>query len=160
MANFGKNNRRRSFFAEQRESNTNPNFINTMDPGFIKTNVKRILRDVSDDLILPADYIYFTNNNVINACIQESYENYQSNQTLRHALTAYRTIILPNGMVTPDVDINMDYVLTANELAKVSERENVWATAYKIFTDISNGADPRSTLIYITRFPKQTIRAL
>ena len=160
MAGYRGNNKRKSFFAEQRESNTNPNFINNMDPAIIRQNVKRILRDISDDIIIPEDYIYFTSNNVINACIQEAFENYQTNQTLRHALIAYRTIILPQGMVTPDVDINLDYVLTAAELTKVSERENAWAMAYKIFSDIRNGADPRSTLIYITRINKQVIRSL
>lgn len=154
------NNRKKSFFAEQRESNANPNFFNNMDPVLIRNNVRRIIRDISDDLILPEDYIYFTNDKVINACIQEAYESFQSCQTLRHALTAYRTIILPNNMVTPDVDINLDYILTANELAKISSKENIWATAYKIFSDISNGADARSTLVYLARFPKQNIRAL
>ena len=154
------NNRKKSFFAEQRESNTNPNFFNNMDPSLIRNNVRRIIRDISDDLILPEDYIYFMNAKVINACIQEAYESFQSCQTLRHALTAYRTIILPNNMVTPDVDINLDYILTANELTKISSKENIWATAYKIFSDISNGADARSALVYLTRFPKQNIRAL
>ncbi len=154
------NNKKKSFFAEQRESNANPNFFNNMDQALIRNNVRRIIRDVSDDIILPEDYMYFTNSKVINACIQEAYESFQSCQTLRHALTAYRTIILPNGMVTPDVDVSLDYVLTANELSKISFKENIWATAYKIFNDINNGADPRSVLIYITRFPKQNIRAL
>ena len=154
------NSRKKSFFAEQRESNTNPNFFNNMDPTLIRNNVKRIIRDISDNIIIPEDYIYFTNAKVINACIQESYETFQSCQTLRHALTAYRTIILPNGMVTPDVDVSLDYILTANELVKISAKENVWATAYKIFSDIANGADAKSALIYMTRFPKQIIRSL
>ena len=160
MASF-RNNKRKSFFAEQRDSNTNPNFMNNIDNAFIRSNVKRILRDVSDDIILPDDYIYFKNNNIINACIQESYENYQVNQTLRHALTAYRTIVLPGGMIPPDVDINLDYMLTATELSKVSDRENVWAVAYKIFSDIQqNGVDPRTALVYICRFPKHIIKSL
>ena len=154
------NKKKKSFFAEQRESNTNPNFFNNMDSNLIRNNVKRIIRDISDDIIIPEDQIYFTNAKVLNACIQESYENFQSCQTLRHALTAYRTIILPNGMVTPDVDINQDYILTATELSKISAKENVWATAYKIFVDISRGADPKSNLIFITRFQKQIIKSL
>lgn len=160
MAAYNRNNRKKSFFAEQRESNTNPNFINNMDQIFLRNNVKRVLKDVADDIILDEDYIYFTNNNVIQAFCQEAFENYQECQTLRHALTAYRTIILPGGMVTPDVDINQDYVLSAAELAKVSDKENVWAAAYKIFSDISKGADPRACLIFLTRFPKHIIKSL
>lgn len=153
-------NRKKSFFAEQRESNTNPNFFNTMDMNMIRNNVKRIIRDVSDDIIIPEDYIYFRNDKVIQACIQESFENMQSCQTIRHALESYRTIILPRHMVSPDVDINQDYTLSSVEWSKISVKENIWMTAYKIFCDISNGADPQTTLIYLTRFNKQYIRSL
>ena len=155
-----RNNKKKSFFAEQRESNTNPNFINNMDQIFIRNNVRRIIKDVSDDIILDADYVYFKSDNVINACIQESYENTQINQTLRHALTAYRTIILPNGMITPDVNRDLDMILAANELQRVTARESVWFAANKIFVDISRGADPKATLMYLQRFPKQAIRDL
>lgn len=155
-----RNNKKRSFFAEQRESNTNPNFVNNMDYNFIRSNVRRIIKDVYDNLILDADYVYFKNDNVINACMQESFENFQANQMLRHALTSYRAIILPNRMITPDVNADLDMVLAAAELEKVAARENVWATANKIFVDISRGADPRSCLVYLTRFSKQAIREL
>jgi hypothetical protein len=63
-------------------------------------------------------------------------------------------------MVSPDIDIDLDYILTANELTKISAKENIWATAYKLFSDIKNGADPKSVLIFLTRFPKQNIRSL
>ena len=155
-----RNSKKKSFFAEQRESNTNPNFINNMDSNFIRNNVRRIIRDVADDLILDADYVYFKSDNIINACIQESYENTQINQMYRHALIAYRSIILPNGMITPDINANLDMILSATELQRVTARESIWATANKIFIDISRGADPKATLIYLTRFSKQAIKDL
>ena len=152
--------KKRSFFQEQRESNSNPNFFNNMDVMVLRNNVRRIIRDVADNNILDTDYVYFTNQRVLSACLQESYESFQTCQVIRHALISYRTIILPRNMVSPDVDVNLDYVLTANELTKISAKENIWATAYKIFTDINNGADPKTVLIYLTRFPKQNIRSL
>ena len=161
MAGFKQfNSRRKSFFAEQRDSNANPNFINTMDPMTIRSSVRRIIRDVCDDIILDEDYMYFKSNNIINACIQESYDNYIVNQTIRHALESYRTIILPRGMVSPDVDIKQDYFIAAEQLAKVTDRENIWATAFKIFSDIRNGADPKACLFFLTRYPNNKIRSL
>ena len=152
--------KKRSFFQEQRESNANPNFFNNMDITLLRNNVRRIIRDVAEDNIIDSDYIYFTNKRVLDACIQESYESWQSCQVIRHALTAYRTIILPGNMVTPDVDIKLDYILCANELAKITSKENIWATANRIFTDIANGYDPKTALSYLIRFPRQNIRSL
>lgn len=154
------NKKKRSFFQEQRETNTNPNFFNNMDIVLLRNNVRRIIRDIADNNILDTDYVYFTNERVLDACLQESYESFQTCQVIRHALISYRSIILPNRMVSPDIDIDLDYILTANELTKISAKENIWATAYKLFSDIKNGADPKSVLIFLTRFPKQNIRSL
>ena len=157
---IAKQNRKKSFFAEQREGNTNPNFINNLDYTFLRNSVKRILKDVSDNLIIPEDYIYFKSNNVINACLQEAYENYQSNKTLRLALTAYRGVILPQRYVTPDVDINTEYTTSGIELTKATDREMIWWSAWSIFDAISKGADPQQSLMNIQRIQKQSIRSL
>lgn len=161
MANFGnKNSKRKSFFAEQREQNMNPNFINNIDFILLRQNVKRILKDISDNLILPDDYIYFKSDNVINACLQESYEQYQANKCLRNALTLYRNIGLPQRLVTPDVDLTTEYTTAGIELSKACDRENVWWVAYNCFTNISNGVDPATALVNILRIQKNSIRGL
>lgn len=155
-----RSNKKKSFFAEQRESNTNPNFMNNLEHNFLRNSVKRILKDVSDNLIIPEDYVYFKNNNMLNACLQEAYENYQSNKTLRQALTSYRTIILPQRYVTPDVDINTEYTTSGIELTKATDREMIWWSAWTIFDAISKGADPQTALMNIQRIQKQSIRNL
>lgn len=160
MAGFNKPIRRKSFFAEQRELNMNPNFINNMDFMLLRQNVKRILRDVSDNLITTEDYGYFRSDNVLNACIQESYEQYQTNKCLRNALTLYRNIGLPQRMVTPDVDINTEYTTAGIELSKACDRENVWWAAYNIFLSIQAGADPATALINIMRIQRNSIKSL
>ncbi len=154
------NKKKKSFFQEQRDYYVNANFFNNMDIIVLRNSVKRIIRDIANDIILDRDYVYFTNPRVIQACLQESFEQFQTCQTLRHALSSYRTIILPNHMVSPDIDINLDYILAAEELSKISMKENIWATANKLFNDVYNGADPKSTLIYLSRFPRQSINSL
>lgn len=153
--------RRKSFFAEQRDSTANPNFINTMEFGFLKSNVKRIIRDAAEGNIAPDDYVYFASDNLLNACIQESYEQYTTNRTLRLALYYYRTVALPNKWVTPDTDINGEYSIAGSELIKVTEREAIWSTAYNIFVAIANKtADPVQALMQFTRFQKGSIKSL
>lgn len=160
MAGLFKQSKRKSFFAEQRESNSNPNFINTMDYSFLRSSVKRIIKDAAENIIITDDYIYLKNNNVINACIQESWEEWMSNKTLRLALQNYINMALPNKWVTPDVDLVTEYTTANNELAKAVNRETIWCTAFNIFKSIEQGADPIQAMINFTRFNKQCIKAL
>jgi len=160
MPPYGSKPKKRSFFAEQRELNTNPNFINTMDIFYIRQNAKRIIKDIADNLILPEDYVYFTSQNLINALIQEAYEQYLTNKCLRNALQAYRNIVLPQRLVTPDVDIITENTTAGIELAKACNRENVWLTCYTIFNNIANGADPVQSLLNIMRLQKSSIKEL
>ena len=160
MANLFKQSKRKSFFAEQRESNTNPNFINTMDFTFLRSSVKRIIKDASENIIVADDYVYFKNLNVINACLQESWEEWMANKTIRLALQNYVNVALPNKWVTPDVDINTEYTTANSELVKALNREAVWCTAYNIFKSIDQGADPIQAMANFARFQKQSIRML
>ena len=153
-------NKKKSYFAEQREANSNPNFFNNVDPSVLRNNVRRIIRDVADDLIIDTDYIYFKNERVINACIQESYENWQSCQVIARALNAYRSVVLPQRLVGPYVDVQQDMYLATNELSAYSSREAAWCMANNIFVDISKGADPKESLVYLTRVPKGTLKSL
>lgn len=161
MAIQQNKNRRKSFFAEQRDSNANPNFIANMDFMFLRSNVKRIIRDAAEGNIQPEDYVYFNSENLLNACMQESFEQYSINKTLRLALTYYRTVALPNRWVTADIDINAEMTSASSELIKATERENIWATAYQIFSAIANKTlDPMNGMFQFTRFNKQSIRSL
>ena len=155
------NKRRKSFFTEQRESNLNPNFINTMDFLFLRNNVKRIIRDAAEGLIIQEDLVYFSSENVLNACLQESYEQWLANRTLKMALTYYRNVALPNKWIPPEIGLDTEYVTSGNELIKATERESIWGAANYIFTGIANQTiDLGSALMQFTRFQKQSIRNL
>lgn len=154
------NNRRKSFFAEQRESNANPNFINNVDQIVLRNAVKRILRDVSDGLIIPEDYIYFKNWNVLSACLNESFEQYRINQTARHAFTAYYNIILPQGQVSPDTDIQGDTYYANVQITQSTAKECFWKLAYMSFQAIQNGVEPQVALVQIAAYPKNIIKLL
>ena len=161
MAAFNKQSKRKSFFEEQRALNLNPNFINSLDFNYLRRSVKRIIQDISDGNIIPEDYKYLINNNILNACIQESYENYQINKCLRHALTFYRQYGLTNYMMLePDVDINMDMTTSGLELTKAHDREITWFTIYSTFQNIANGANVMQMLTNIIRMNKNSIRNL
>ena len=154
-------NRRKSFFAEQRDANVNPNFINTMDFMFLRNSVKRIIRDAAEGLMSQEDLVYFASENVMNACLQESYEQWLSNRTLRLALSWYRSTALPNKQIPPYIDLTTEYTTSAAEINKATERETIWSTAYQIFVAIANRTiDLESGLMQFTRFQKQSIRNL
>lgn len=153
--------RKKSFFAEQRDSNVNPNFINTLDFMFLRNSVKRIIRDASEGLISQEDMVYFSSENLLNACLQESYEQYLANRTLKLALTFYRNNALPNKWVPPEIDIATEYTTSGSELIKATERESIWSTAWYIFTAIANKTvDIETGLMQFTRFQKTSIRNL
>lgn len=161
MPVFNKQSKRKSFFEEQRSQNLNPNFVNSLDFNYLRQSVKRIVKDIADGNIIPEDYKYLTNMNILNACIQESYENYQINKCLRHALTFYRQIGLSNRMyLEPDVDINIDMTTSGMELTKAHDREITWLTIYNTFQGIANGADIMQILTNIIRINKNSIRNL
>ena len=157
---YNKSNKRKSFFAEQRDTYMNPNFINNMDLLLVRQNVKRIIKDINDCIITQEDYEYFRSNNVINACIQESYEQYLSNRCIKNALSSYRSIILPQRLVTPEVDINTEYTTSGIEFTKAATKETIWWTAYCTFMAIYNGANPMDVVVNLMRIPKNYIKQI
>jgi len=167
MPVYKPQNKRKSFFEEQRAANLNPNFVNSLDFNYLRQSVKRIVKDIADGNIIPEDYKYLTNYNILNACIQESYENYQINKCLRHALTYYRYIGLTNRVgLEPDVDVNTDMTTSGLELTKVQNRENTWFIIFNTFQALSNNInnhipmDIMQILSNIIRIDKNSIRNL
>lgn len=160
MAFPGNNRKKKSFFAEQREGNSNPNFFNTMDPSFLRSNVRRIIKDAADDLILDTDYAYFQNQNVLQACIAESYDNMQSQCAISRALEFYRTMGIGRGMVVPYIDISHETAVTAVECAKANKKANIWSAAFNMFKAIEAGYEAKMVLMDLQKFAKPDIRSI
>lgn len=162
MSSFNKrnNNVRRSFFAEQREKNLNPGFINSLDFTYLRQSVRRIVKDINDNIISQDDYKYFLSPNLLNACLQESYENYLSNRCLRNALHYYRTMAIPNRLIPPEIDANTEMTTAGIELTKACARESMWLIIYNTFYAIYCGADIAMQLVNIIRIDKTSIKLL
>lgn len=156
---MAKNNRRLSFFEEQRNQYNNPNFIQSIDPKFIANNVKRIIRDINENNIIPEDYIYFRSDKLLDICIKESFENFRSNEVILHALNSYLERVLPMGLANP-VDMMDELRVASNEHTKAAEKADVWRSAYYAFTYIRDGADPYSILVGLQRFNNNIVRGL
>jgi hypothetical protein len=138
---------RQSFFAEKRSANNNPNFFNNMSVDEIRKSVKRIIRDIKFDNIAEQDYLYFTNEKVLSACLTESYVQYQTASVLVNALNYYIQDGLISGFVPyRTTDINQERALATNEQTKQNDRCYNWLQLYQMFNAIYNGADVISTL--------------
>lgn len=138
---------RQSFFAEKRASNNNPNFFNNMDVDEIRKSVKRIIRDIKYDNIAPQDYLYFSNEKVLSACITESFTQYQSAAVLVNALSYYINDGLRSGFVPHKTsDIYQERAMASNEQTKQNIRCYMWLQFYQMFDAIRKGAEIVSTL--------------
>ena len=89
---------RLSYFAETRQTQVNPNYFSTADPNTLQRNVKRILKDIANGNIIPEDYVYFKNDNLLTACMNESYKEMMRNWVLSRALTFYKNDVLQKNM--------------------------------------------------------------
>ena len=152
MAN---NNRggRPSYFAEMRQSKADPNFFNREDPNRIRQNVKRIIRDIANGNILDEDYIYFMNNNLMNACIIETQEQLAANNAIAMALLYYKNNILPRGLQPYWVDQTRENAIVAQEHTKATIRLSVWGCFMDAIQAVTQcGADPKMAFMQICRF--------
>lgn len=161
MAN---NNNRPSYFEEKRSRYSDPNFFNKPNSiEDIAKNVTRIIRDAYFDMISDQDYIYFKTPNVINTCIQESYERYVKYLTRAHAASCYIWQITNNysNMSTAvnlnGININEERAVAANDQIAANSKGNVWYNVFLIMTDIRNGADPKTALSFIKFINKRDI---
>ena len=143
---------RPSYFAEIRQSKTDPNYFNREDPDRIRQNVKRILKDVVNDNILDEDYIYFTNSNVLNACLIEAQEQFAINTVTSNALYYYKNSIMTKNLQPFWVNNPQETMIAANEHTKSTQRCNAWACAQDAFMQIQYGADPKMALMQLCRF--------
>lgn len=159
---MAKGNRNISYFEEQRNINNNPNFFNTtIDQRQIRNNVKRIIKDVAENKILPEDYIYFKNQRVIDSCIVESSDKWESYQTIANAMQAYLLYVIPHGYRIPSsIPIQDEHSMASKLQIEAVKKASIWGTANRIFVNISNGADPFTALSYMRRFDINDIRSL
>ncbi len=129
---------RQSFFAEKRSNN--PNFFTFMGIDDLRRNVKRIIKDAKMDIISEQDYIYFSNEKVISACISESKEMYTKAGVTCMALNYYINQILRyNATPYPGMNISEEITIATKEASIQTARYNNWLVAYNVFLAISSG---------------------
>ena len=131
-----------SYFAEEARRNNNPNFFVNMRDEDLRRQVKRIVRDMRNSNIEEQDFVYFKNDKIISACLTESYDQWKSAETIKNALLYYFNVPLANGTLPyPNANLWEERSNASNELGKFTNKSNLWNIAYRIFLDISNGAD-------------------
>lgn len=134
--------RNMSYFAEERGRNNNPNFFVNMRDEDLRRQVKRIIRDMRNCNIEEQDYVYFKNDKIISACLTESYAQWKSAETIKNALSYYFCVPLANGVLPyPTNNLWEERTNASNELGKFTNKANLWSIAYRVFLEISNGAD-------------------
>lgn len=134
-----------SYFAEERSRNNNPNFFKNMSSSDLRRQVKRIIKDIRNGSIELQDLVYFTQDNIISACITESYAQWKSAETIQNALMYYNSSYLCHASQNQIVGSNnvwIERTNVANELGKFANKANVWNRAYIAFYNIKENIMP------------------
>lgn len=142
---------KQSYFAEMRSTNNNPNFFKNMKIEDLRRSVKRIIKDIKYDNIVETDYSYFLNENIMEACLQESLAQWKSANTLTNALNFYVNDYLRVGyMPYKNFDMTQEMAIAASEQNKQNEKASMWSIIYYIFKAIRyDGAEIRTELAKI-----------
>ena len=152
---------RQSYFAEKRGQNNDPNFFNRVPLDEIRKNVKRIIKDIRFDMIQEQDYIYFHNPQIIQACIAEAQENYNSCMTICNSLNFYINECLNKGVKTfPSSNIMVERMYASEEQITQNMRAKHWYNILQMFIAISYGADIITTLMPIKMIDSRHISNL
>lgn len=133
---------RQSYFAEKRGQNNDPNFFNRISIDEIRKNVRRIIRDIKNDLIQDQDWVYFHNANIRQACIEEAYENYTSAMIICNALNYYINEGLNSGFKPmPSCNVQLERIHASKEQVTQNMRAKNWFNIYQMFLAVNYGAD-------------------
>ena len=152
---------RLSYFAEKRGQNNDPNFFNRIALDEIRKNVKRIIKDIRFEMIQEQDYNYFHNPQILQACIVEAQENYNSSVILCNSLNFYINECLNRGIKAfPSSNITIERVLASKEQVLQNMRAKYWYDIWKMFEAISYGADIITTLMPIKMIDARDISNL
>jgi hypothetical protein len=130
-----------SYFGEKRSINNDPAFFNRIPPDEIRRNVKRIVRDIKYDNIVPNDYVYFTNNTIVQICKAEAYQQYVDALIVCDALYRYIMTELIVGKTIPNVDLLVARNAASNQQVLANAKAQNWLRIYQCFSMIENTTD-------------------
>lgn len=128
---------RLSYFAEETRRNNNPRFYVNMKQEDLMRQVKRIIRDIKNGIIEENDLKYFTASSIINACINESKNQWDTAKAVLDAFNYYVNGPLMYGPIHPGINIYDQRRIISEEIDKNTKREIVWRNAYILFTSIN-----------------------
>lgn len=152
---------RLSYFAEKRGQNNDPNFFNRIALDEIRKNVKRIIKDIRFDMIQEQDYNYFHNPQILQACISEAQENYESCVVICNSLNFYINECLNKGIKPfPSSNIMVERIRASKEQNVQNMRAKYWYDILQMFIAISYGADIVTTLMPIKMIDSRDISNL
>lgn len=152
---------RLSYFSEKRGQNNDPNFFNRVGLDDIKKNVRRIIKDIRFELIQDQDYIYFTNPQIIQACISEAQDSYATSVSISNALNFYISECLDRNIkLYPSSNVMQERMYASREQVLQNMRAKHWYAILQMFIAISYGADPILTLAPIKMLDAREISNL
>ena len=162
MNNKNNGGKRVSYFEEQVINNRNPNFFYSLDESALRGAVRRIVKEVYDNII-PQEYqIYFTNQKLLSACYNEARQNYDMYRVQSNALSCYINQYLPSGSYEPGTVPNVlnERSIAVNEHNRTKTKANIWKLLLDIFDAIIRGYDPYITFQPIRNIEPKTFKSL
>lgn len=150
-----------SYFEEKRLQYSDPNFFNREQNIIdLKQQMKRIVQDIKFNNIKQEDFIYFTNNKILLACIDACWQNYLSALAEYNAINYYLTNNIYSINV-PQIAPKLDEASRASTIAiKLADKLFVWQHCYKVFHDIYNGFAGLDALSSIQNFDNNQLLAI
>lgn len=136
------NNRRKgiSYFAEERTRNNNPRFYERVEDRELRRQVKRIAKDIKNEMIEDQDLIYFKNPKIISACINVAREEWLNATVTSEALLMYLNSPAYSSFNIYNYDTTQKRITASNELNRLTVKANIWKMYLDMFTTIESGA--------------------
>lgn len=149
MAN-GKQ-QRPSFFAEIRMKRNDPNYFNRTSVVELQKNVKRIIMDIKYGNILETDYVYFTSNNLLDACITYCYDNMIKAYLHKMAMMFYSNFYNKPGYSQYTLPESTEVMVNFGNLLMLDNQLYiVYDAFYRGFSDIRNGANIAQVILQLS----------
>ena len=127
----------------------------------IRKNVKRIIRDVKYDNIQEQDFNYFYSNQIIQACLLESYENFVNCSIISNSLNFYINECLNKNIKPfPSTDIIHERNIASQQQCNYNIKTKTWYNIYQIFNNIWNGGNKEACLNDIKAIDNKFINML
>lgn len=159
--NNGGRRQQLSYFAEEKKRSNDPNFFRKVSDEDLRRQVKRIIKDIRFDKIEEQDYVYFSNEKILSACLYVTSTEYQTAAVIHESLQYYLNSVLGrNCDLSMQQSIALKRQIAANQCNKMNTKHIIWRECYNVFYGMSVGGEIMVLADYIRKLDQSMFREL